>query len=92
MVDRYRGLVWFVTCTNKYESVRRSGSGRGFENGAIHMLCVLCQHDEAVERHALCLPCLEMIGRLQLLAELINTRSMSKLKAAAGRAEYGQEI
>lgn len=57
----------------------------------IHMLCVLCQHDEAVEKETLCLPRLEMIGRLQLLAELINARSMSKLKAVAGRAEYGQK-
>ena len=60
------------------------------KNGAIRMLCVLCQHDEAVERQTLCLPCLEMIGRLQTLAEIINVRPVSKLKAAAGRAESGQ--
>lgn len=93
MADEYWGFVWSFTCisTDRCERGRRPHlEARRPKNGTIQMLCVLCQHDESLVQKLLCEPCLEMIGRLQEITELINAEPM-KRKAAAAKVEYGTE-
>jgi hypothetical protein len=58
--------------------------------GEDEMLCVLCQHDEAFAGKTLCVPCLEMIGRLQVITKGIDSQPIPRLKAAAANEEYGK--